>query len=416
MRLPVNQNRIRANLEQLESFHEAETRYTRRSFTGVYQTARQWLTGEMRACGLDVYVDHAGNLIGRLEGTDPHLPVLMTGSHIDTVENGGRYDGTVGVVGGLEVVRALADAGIRCRHTIEVVDFLAEEPSFFGISTVGSRGMAGKLTPEMMKMKDPTGRTLAEAIRHMGGNPERLVAPLRKPGEMKVFLEVHIEQGPVLEKAGLDVGLVTGIAGIHRYRIEVDGEQGHAGTVPMDMRRDALVAAARMVEAIRMIARSRAECGWCVATVGEFDVQPNHANVIPGRVVFKLEVRALRPHHLSDTVCALQHAVREIAEEEHCLATLTPLSQSNPVLADDRILGELEQVAQSLGLRYTRLPSGAGHDAAHVAALAPMAMIFIPCRGGLSHHPDEYATDEQITRGVSVLGEALLRLDQTQEG
>ncbi|WP_067936679.1 Zn-dependent hydrolase [Alicyclobacillus kakegawensis] len=416
MSLSVDRSRIQWMLEALAKFHEPGTLYTRRSFTSIYQAARQWLVNQMGDCGLQVSIDAAGNLIGRLEGTEPGLPALMTGSHIDTVENGGRFDGTVGFVAGLEVIRALADAGMRPRHAIEVVDFLAEEPSAFGLSTVGSRGMAGRLTADMLQSRDSSGRTLLEAIREMGGRPEVLTSPLRQPGEIAAFLEMHIEQGPVLENRRLDVGVVTGIAGIHRHRIRVDGLQGHAGTVPMDLRRDALVAAARMVDAVRNIAKSRTEQGWCVATVGELTVEPNHANVIPGRVTFTLEIRALEPRVLEETSDVMQRVIAQIAHEENCEVVIIPISQSTPVLSHEPLMQAIEASADELGYAHTRLPSGAGHDAAQMASLVPMAMIFIPCRGGISHHPEEFATYEQIARGIEVLGETILKLDHQLGG
>ncbi|QSO47409.1 M20 family metallo-hydrolase [Alicyclobacillus mengziensis] len=423
MKIQIDEVYIQRMIDRLAEMHEPGTLYARRSFTEVYRKSREWLKEEMRKLGLSVSVDRAANLIG-LYGSVPgdsaglvggEKAVWAIGSHTDTVANGGRFDGIAGVVSGLAVVKALSEAGYRLKRPLAVIDFLAEEPCAFGLSTVGSRGMAGRLSPEMLRYEDDAGRTLAEGIQAMGGDPSKLTQPLCSSDEVKGFLELHIEQGPVLEKEGLDIGIVTGIAGIRRYRVTVTGEQGHSGTVPMTMRKDALVAASEMVTRIHQLARHASESAPCVATVGVLDVGPNHANVIPGRVTFTVETRSIDASTLANLSWGILQQVKDVANSHGVTSEFISLSETSPVTSDPHLLDILHQSAASLGLTKTELPSGAGHDAAQMASIAPTAMVFIPCRGGLSHHPDEFSTYEQVARGASVLAEAIVRLNEEED-
>ncbi|MBO0789951.1 MAG: Zn-dependent hydrolase, partial [Ktedonobacteraceae bacterium] len=361
--LPINPPRLQASLEQLVTFHEPGTLYTRRSFTDVYRQAREWLKEEMQASGLSVTTDSAGNISGRRAGQKASLPALATGSHIDTVANGGRFDGAIGVLCALEIVRALNDAAIELDHPLEIIDFLAEEPSAFGISTIGSRGMGGGLSDSMLALQDDAGRHLNDCIRALGGDPAGLHKPLRTAGAIKAFLELHIEQGPVLEENGLEIGVVTGIAGIQRYRVRIVGEQGHAGTVPMDRRQDALVAAAKVILEIQQTAlRQNQEDSQCVATTGTLQVFPNHPNVIPGQVSLNFELRSIDKTLLRNLGTQLERQIQHIVEQEGCTIDVELLSSSTPVLSDEGIVELVERSAHTLGLTTRRLPSGAGHD------------------------------------------------------
>ncbi|HEY4388632.1 MAG TPA: Zn-dependent hydrolase [Ktedonobacteraceae bacterium] len=413
--LHINASRLNEALEKLATFHEDGSLYTRRSFTSVYQEAREWLKREMVKSGLSVQTDGAGNIVGRRAGRRTGVPALATGSHIDTVANGGRYDGMIGVLSALEVVRSINDAGLVLNHPLEIIDFLAEEPSAFGISTLGSRGMVGSLTEEMLNKQDDRGRRLGDCIRSVGGDPATLQGPLRRRGDLKAFLELHIEQGPVLEDTQTDIGVVTGIAGIHRYKVQIEGMQGHAGTVPMESRRDALVTAAKVVTAIQRIASEHTSAQRpVVATVGTFQVFPNHANVIPGSVTLSFEIRSIEQQYLRQIANVIIQNIQQISQQDHCTTVVEELSTSTPVLADNSIVEIVEQSAHTLGLSSVRLPSGAGHDTSHVAAIAPVGMIFVPCSRGISHHPDEYSSVSQIVHGAAVLAESLITIDRLQ--
>lgn len=409
----VRPERLAADVEALAAFTEPDRPYTRRAFTDLYLEARAWLRRRMEEAGLSVTIDAGGNLIGRLDGLEPALPPLMSGSHIDTVVGGGRFDGIIGVLGALEVARALRDAGVRLRHPLEVVDFLSEEPSDYGVSTVGSRAMVGTLSPEMLARTNPAGETLGAAIARMGGRPEALTAPLRRPGEVAAFLEMHIEQGPLLEREGVPIGVVTGIVGIHRYRVSVEGRPDHAGTSPMRLRRDALAAAAEVILAVERAARAAAARDAFVGTVGRIENAPNNPNVVPGRTELWVELRSLQPEMLWSVWDEVRGAVEEMARRRGLNWTDEVVSTAPPVLCDDRVADALETAAARVGYRSLRLPSGAGHDAMQVAQIAPVGMLFIPCREGRSHCPEEFADQEHIAAGTAVLAGALQILDET---
>lgn len=425
MNIEIDVAYIQRLINQLADMHEPETRYTRRSFTDVYRKAREWLKEEMRELGLSVRMDAAANIIGVYgdrKQSELHSEnsgaqnldsrgVWAIGSHTDTVANGGRFDGIAGVVAGLAVVKGLSEGGYQPKRPLEIIDFLAEEPCAFGLSTVGSRGMVGNLTADMLGFEDETGRTLAQGIEFMGGSPSHLTGPLRSSEDIRSFLELHIEQGPVLETDELDIGVVTGIAGIRRYRVTIHGEQGHSGTVPMELRRDALAAASEMVSTIYHMTKTRSASEQCVATVGVLNVDPNHANVIPGKVTFTVEVRSIKNTTLAELSDDILEQVCAVGEDYHVSVKTESLSQTTPVSSDASLLNTLQKSVESMKLRSTNLPSGAGHDAAQIASIAPMAMVFIPCRGGVSHHPDEFSTYEQVACGASVLAETIMQLD-----
>ncbi len=359
-------------------------------------------------------VDTAGNLIGRLEGLDPALGVIAIGSHSDTVPSGGRFDGIAGVATALEVVRSLRDSGTRLDHTIEVIDFLAEEPSEYGLSCVGSRGMTGSLDAHMLDLTEPGGEKLRDALRRVGGDPDRLEQARRD--DIRAFLELHIEQGIVLESRSLDVGVVTSIVGIRRIEVVFEGEADHAGTTPMALRHDALVAAADTVSSVRRVAEQLAarESGYFVATVGILTVDPAASNIVPGRCRLVIDARTTDPALTARFVETIDRESAAHATAVRVSRTaFRTLSDGLPVVCHQDLRAALRQSAHDLGLGEMDLPSGAGHDAAFMSRIAPSAMVFVPCRRGKSHTPEEWADREAIAAGAAVIYQAVKALDRS---
>lgn len=410
----MNADRLWSRLQALSTFTEPGRPWTRRAFSAEFAAGRAWLAQEFAAAGLEVRTDAGGNLVGRLPGSGSGLAPIVTGSHSDTVPSGGRFDGALGVVAGLEALQSLREAGVRPRHPLEVVDFLAEEPSDHGVSCIGSRAFGGALDADMLALRDPRGETVAESIRRAGGDPQAIDRACRGPGGTAAYVELHIEQGPVLEREGLDIGVVTHIVGIRRYAVTVHGRADHAGTTPMDVRQDALAGAARVVlEARRLADGLQGGDAYVVATVGRLEVHPNAANAVAGRVELTLEVRSdsaavlerFAPQVLE--ACAEDFARLRVAHEARLL------SRTEPVACDHTVMGAVEEAARALRLSWRRLPSGAGHDAMQVARTGPVGMVFVPCRGGRSHCPEEWLEKEQAAAGAAVLAHALLDLDRS---
>lgn len=403
--------RLSKDIEALSKLTDPERPWTRRPFTPLYYQGRFWLRSSMEALNLKVYQDSASNLIGRLPGESPDLPPILIGSHTDTVMGGGRFDGIIGVLIGLEVVRMLKEMDVKLKHTLEIVDFTAEEPTDFGISTVGSRGMVGNLSDENLSSKDQNGRILAQCIVEAGGNLEKIYTDARKPGSVSLYLEVHIEQGPVLDQSGCPLAVVTGIVGIQRYQITVVGQPDHAGTTPMNMRRDALPAAGELFVALEKIC-SRTYDEQVVGTVGTVSVNPNAANVVPGEVTFKFEVRSVDPT-LIDRVCDefLSEANRLVKNRGLSLK-IEPLTRSEPVVVPEFVRTALYQACVETAGEAIEIPSGAGHDGNQLDRIAPIGMIFVPSLGGRSHCPEEWTDAESIAKGAEALARALIALDK----
>lgn len=373
---------------------------SRVAFTPADLEARDWFESRLRELGLDVRHDAAGNTIGRYPGRTPGLRPLALGSHTDTVPNGGRFDGALGVLAALACVRALHDEGVQLRHPVEVIDFVAEEATL-GPGTLGSRAMVGQLGPDQLEELAGDGRSIADHIRAAGLDPSRVAEAVRLPGSLAAYLELHVEQGGRLEREGLAIGVVEGIVGIRRYRAVFAGQANHAGTTPMDERRDALVMAAPFVLGLREAAMR----GGIVGTIGALRLEPNAPNVIPGLVELSAEIRGLDE-------AALDRVEAELAE----LAAAhggdwRRLGAKEPVRSDPGLLAALEAACDDLGLGWRRLPSGAGHDAMAIAAIAPQAMLFVPSRGGVSHSPEELTEAQHCVNGARALLRALMELD-----
>lgn len=403
--LRVDRERLRGRLAELSRFGSTgDGGISRPAYGDADLEARAFVRELMREAGLEPSVDAAGNLLGRRAGRGADRPPLMVGSHIDSVPRGGRFDGPLGVVAAIEAAHTLAEADVATRHPLEVVVFSNEEDG-----KVGSRALAGEVTAEELDRVTNSGYSIREGLRRIGGDPEALDAVRRRPGDAAAFLELHIEQGAILERRGVDVGVVQGIVGIKRWQVTVEGEANHAGTTPMDDRRDALVAAARFVDAVHR--RVRETPGGQVATVGRIAAHPGAANVIPGRVEHTLEVRDLEMETIDRVYAGLREAAERIGDATGTSFSFERYYVSRSAPTDPRLRDVVEASARSLGLSTLRMPSGAGHDAQSVARFAPVGMVFVPSVGGISHSPEELTRPEDVGNGADVLLNALVEAD-----
>jgi N-carbamoyl-L-amino-acid hydrolase len=366
--------------------------------------ARAWVMAQMREAGLAVRIDTAGNIIGRREGRESGLPPLMTGSHIDSVPGGGNYDGQVGSMAAIECAHAIGEGNGALRHPLEVIIFQNEENG-----KVGSKAIRGQDPATYLDLPTHSGKTIREGIRFIGGDPDRVGEAVRRPGEIAAFLELHIEQGAVLEAARMPIGIVQGIVGIRRWAITIAGFANHAGTTPMDQRRDALLAAARFIDAVHRIVRSVP--GRQVATVGTIEVEPGAPNVIPGAAALTLEMRDLDLDKVERIFNEIRAASGAIGDETGTAFDFSQIYRTEPADTDAAMRETIAGVSRELGLATMDLPSGAGHDAQEIAPLAPIGMIFIPSAGGISHSPREFSTPADIENGANVLLNTLVRVD-----
>jgi N-carbamoyl-L-amino-acid hydrolase len=361
----------------------------------------------MRDAGLEVKRDVAGNLIGTLAGKG--TSALVAGSHTDTVAGGGRFDGPLGVLGAIEAARCIRDSGRKLHHELRVVDFLGEEPNDFGLSCVGSRAIAGTLAPDHLAARDQSGRTLSEALESTGADPKRIKEAAWAAKTVGGFVELHIEQGPVLEHAGVPLGVVTGIAGIERVVATFEGQADHAGTTPMSGRHDALCAAADAVLAIERLAAEGHGAG--VGTAGRIEASPGALNVVPARVQLWAEFRSVDGAWLDSRRRALEEAVSEAGRKRGVGGEVKRLSRSEPVVTSAEVRTAMTEAIGLLGLDYALLPSGAGHDTVQMSQLGPVGMLFVPSVGGRSHCPEEMTSPEHLEAGVAALLATLLVLD-----
>lgn len=402
--------RLLASLEAMaEVGLQPDGSICRRGFSAEDRQGRERLSEWMIDAGLSLRIDAAGNLIGRLEGLDPSLPALVTGSHLDTVPTGGRYDGTLGVLAGLELVRSLQDASLRLRHPFELIVFADEESTM-----VGCKGMAGTASGDPSDYATSNGEPIQRNLARLGGDWERLASAARSDDAIAAFIELHVEQGAVLERRGDSIGVVQGVVGQRRFTIRVSGQANHAGTTPMDQRQDALVAASQVVLAVQALALEHP--GDPVATVGKFEVWPNAANVVPGEVQCSVDLRDLDPEVLSSLTAELQRRLAFIAEATACSVTMDPQFSVDPTPAAPVLMDAIADAARELGLSHSPLPSRASHDAQELGRRWPMGMVFVPSHRGLSHSSAEYTSLEQCVAGTSVLLSAFLRLDAQLQG
>jgi ureidoglycolate amidohydrolase len=412
MKLEVDGPGLISEIEALASISDAEApAVTRIVFTPTDLKARAWLKSRCEKAGLSVRQDPIGNTFVRWTGSDPTLPAVGTGSHIDAIPNAGKYDGVVGVLGGLEAIRALQRSGFRPRHSIELLVFTSEEPTRFGIGCIGSRLLSGTLSPEAARqLKDSEGASL-DKIREAAGVRGALEAAKLPAGYYKAFVELHIEQGPLLERQQIPLGVVTSIAAPASLRISIEGAGGHAGAVLMPDRRDALCAAAELILAVENAARTSASID-TVATVGICEVFPGAVNSIPSRVRLTVDIR--------DTdLNRRDRAMQQIDAESQTIAARRQVSIRHDLVNADApadcapaVIEALSESCRKHNLTFLPMVSRAYHDSLFMSRIAPTAMLFIPCRNGYSHRPDEYASPEDIVRGTLVLAETLEALSR----
>jgi hydantoinase/carbamoylase family amidase len=388
---------------------EAEPGWTRRTFSAAERASRLWVADLMRRAGLAVWTDPIGNIIGDLPGRRPGAPALVIGSHTDTVPSGGRFDGTIGVLGAIEVVERLREAGITLHHPLRVVDYYNEEPNRFGLSCVGSRALAGNLSAAHLALTDDDGVTLGEALEADGRDPAAVAACAWRPGDVAASLELHIEQGPILEREGATLGVVTAIAGIARFKASFEGRQDHAGTTPMDTRRDATCAAAGTIVAIERIAAAGAGS---VGTVGRVQVTPEATNVIAEQALLTAEFRSPDPAWFDAARRDLEAAVAEESARRRVAGRVDWLPPEAPTALDPGVSGIIADALALTGHEARYLYSGAGHDAVQMARLAPAGMIFTPSHDGRSHTPEEWTEADDVMAGVHALAQAVLLLDE----
>lgn len=399
---------IKAMVDGWARFSEEEGKLTRVFLSPEHKACSEAVITEMGSAGMTARLDAIGNVVGRYEAAAPGAKTLITGSHIDTVRDAGAYDGNLGVALPIACIADLNARGKRLPFAVEVVAFGDEEGVRFPTTLSGSRGLAGTLDPAVLSLSDSEGTSLAEALRHFGCDPEGISAEARKAEEVLAFVEVHIEQGPVLEAEDLPVGVVTAINAASRFGVTLEGIAGHAGTVPMRLRRDALAGAAEMIGAIEARAVGDTDL---VATVGRIEAAPGAVNVIPGRVNFTLDIRAPKDGQRNGAIADLEETLGVIAERRGLRLTIERLYDEGAVACDPALMTQLDQAISRQGLRPLRLPSGAGHDAMALASLCPIAMLFVRCDGGISHNPLESITAEDAGIAAQVFLDFLEGLD-----
>lgn len=384
---------------------------TRFSFTKEERKAKRLVASYMKEAGLEVTEDHAGNLVGRREGKDAHAPSVIIGSHIDTVKHGGIFDGALGVIAGIEVLQTMHERNIVSNNPIEVIAFSDEEGSRFNFGMIGSRALTGKLNKNDLTRKDQDGITIAEAMKEAGLDPEKINEVTRRPESIKCYLELHIEQGKVLESHRLSVGIVSGIAGPLWMKWKITGESGHAGATPMDLRRDPLIAFADLVKMIEHEAVTHPNT---VATVGKVTVTPGGVNIIPKQVEFTLDLRNTKEPIRNKVENAIITFAHEICEKKQLNLETTTLQRIAPVPCSAEIQRIIEESCRELSIETMTLPSGAGHDGMQFNDVCPIGMIFIRSIDGISHNPAEFSSQADCVNGTNVLYQTVLKLVTTE--
>ena len=398
----IQKERLQKDFDAMAQLTGLGEGVNRLAFTDADWEGRQYIIDCMNDAGLDVEIDGFGNVIGYKIGTNPDLPVVMVGSHTDSVPNGGNYDGVVGVLSAIEAVRSMIDDGFEHEHTIAVVDFMCEESSRFGTATLGSKAMRGKLTlNDLHRLVDTQGISLYDSLKERKLHPDAIESmAYNRP--VKAFIEMHIEQGKVLEHEQKQIGIVSGIAAPERFYVTIRGNADHSGATPMNLRHDALCGSSKIILGIEEVTSMQEEPP-VVGTVGIAEVVPGAMNVIPGAVKLGVDIRSISKVARDSVVFLIKELIDVIAEKRGLSYTIEPISKDHPVSMHPLMVKEIERAVTSLQLEYMIRPSGAGHDAMHWAEVAPTGMIFIPCRDGISHNSAEFAAMDDIVAGAEVL-------------
>jgi allantoate deiminase len=380
---------------------------TRLSYTDEERSAKDLVASFMEEAGLAVREDAVGNLFGRREGNDPDAPAVLVGSHVDSVYNGGDFDGPLGVLAGIEVVQAMEEEGVRTDRPVEVVAFTDEEGARFSFGMIGSRALAGHLSSGDLEHQDGDGLSVAQAMRDYGLDPEHVEDARRGQDSLAAYLELHIEQGRVLEAEDLPAGIVTGIAGPVWLRFSLQGESGHAGATPMDRRHDALAAAAQIVLAVDEEASSTSSA---VGTVGQIEARPGGINIIPGRVDFSVDLRDIDVAVRDGVEGRIRERAEEVCARRGVELGIEELQRLDPAPCSEEVRTVISEACEEVGIRPHSLPSGAGHDGMHLASLCPMGMIFVRSKDGISHNPEEWSSKEDCEAGCNILYRSVLGL------
>lgn len=400
--MKINLDRIIKDIETMSTFNATpKNGVTRLSFSKEDKLARVYIKKEMKKIGLEVWEDGYSNIFGRREGKNPNLPVIMIGSHFDTVINGGLFDGVAGLVASLEILRVFEENSIENDYPIEVVAMNDEEGVRFGTGISNSRAMAGLIDEqELDNAKDKDGISLREAMIEFGITPD-LKNARRDKESLKAFIELHIEQGPILEDNNKDIGLVENIVGLDRYRVKIKGKSGHAGTTPMESRKDALIGASKFILAVEKAAKKVA--GGTVGTVGELSLSPNASNVIPGYVELSVDIRAINEEKIKRVYNELEREIEIISKSSSVDIEIIKELYIAPVSMSKELISIMEKSANKLGYNYIKMNSGAGHDAMIMSTITSTGLIFVPSKDGLSHHPDEWTDFDDLKKGIDLM-------------
>jgi len=413
-RASINQRRLMRDLNAIGRIGIGDRgSVTRLVFSIKELRSRQLLIHLMRQAGLKIHIDAIGNIFGRLEGSEPRAAAVLAGSHLDTVIHGGKYDGPVGVIGALEAVRTINENKIPISSPLEVVCFIGEESSRFGFSTLGSSLVAGEVHPkDLTNAVDPQGTKLEHVLTSLGITRRNLTSLKRAPKGLKAYLELHIEQGPILEAKKKRIGLVTSIAAPSRFKVVFSGRADHSGTTPMEMRKDALVASAQLIEHVEKVCRnfSSMEKGRVVGTVGAMKIEPGVINAVPGKTELSIDIRSTTARSKDRVARMVKRRAQEIASRRGIGVEILPIREEDPVPLDKRLLRVTQEICDQKGIEYEIMPSGAGHDAMQMAKITPAGMIFIPSVRGISHNPLEWTDPEDIGLGAQLLMETIIRV------
>jgi len=407
----INRERLWDRLMELSKIGQQESGgVTRLSFSREEREAKDLVASYMKEAGLSVREDAVGNLIGKKVGKNPDAPIVLTGSHVDSVYNGGNFDGPLGVLAAVEALQTMTEKEIQPEHSIEVIAFTDEEGARFNFGMIGSRGIAGTLKQEaLFEVKDSQGISIADAMAEAGFQPNLIHQAIRSKGEIKAYLELHIEQGKLLENKNLSVGVVTGIAGPLWMKFTLEGEAGHAGTTPMSIRRDALAAAAQIMQVIEEEARAT---GSTVGTIGQLQLFPGGVNIIPGRVEFTLDLRDIDESVRDQVEKNITTRAKKLCEDRSITLSIEDLQRISPAPCSPLVQEAAQKACEQLGFEVFTLPSGAGHDGMQLVNLCDMGMIFVRSKDGISHNPAEWSSKEDCADAANVLYQTLLNLAQ----